>query len=391
MYIDHVTHFENQYTLYSFMNDILSDWLCANSLDAAVLRRNLVDRPLPIFLIGVGAEAGEKHLDVPGEVAWEMAARALAAGVPELSRLIRTVETRVPKSFEVQEGGGGRAFTYDRGRKSLPLVNCPYRGTASDILTVTHEFSHALQIVASGSTTMPPMARELCAFVGERLLLGWIREHQPSLSPLMETAWMADNSGYLGKNLLSLVGALECGGEAYDYAWNYPIARLLAQAVVQEWTGSEIASLFKSGAQAPSLLTDILDRPSILPQRYVLPALGDTDGSVASLYRQIGGLLLLDLQDPEAGAFDEAIGVRYARLLECMQGRRVFLALDRQQVPLGYVLWQRGEEGEPFRFERRIATTQRLADLLTSFESHCPQVAAEFRRPKSGHVTGGPV
>ncbi|MFC5586089.1 hypothetical protein ACFPOD_13305 [Nitratireductor kimnyeongensis] len=315
-----------------------------------------------------------------------MAAQALAAVLPELSSAIRTVRLRVPKNFEVQTGGEGRAFTYDRGRKGLPFVNCPYRETASDLLTVVHEFSHALQIVASGRSTMPPVARELCAFLGERLFLSWLRENQPSLLPLIESAWVSHNSNYFGNDLRSLVSAQECGSEVYDYGWNYPIARLLAQAILQEWTDKKIASLFKSGAKAPSLLADFLDRPSILPQRYVLPALDDTGGTVANLYRQIGGLVMLDLQDTVARVSDEAIGSRYDCLFECMRGRCVFLALDRHQTPLGYVLWQRGQEGEPVHFEHRVACIQRLPDLLTSFENHCPQVAADFRRAEPGRI-----
>ncbi len=371
-----------------FMVDIFSDWLRANSLDSQFLKRNLVDHPLPIFLIGLGASSGDRFLDLSGEAAWEMVAEALTAGIPELTSLIRTVRMRVPKSFEANEERGGRAYTFDRGPKSLPFVHCPYKGTASDVLTVAHEFSHALQIVASRRTAMPPMARELCAFVGERLLLTWLRDNQPSLSPFMETAWLADNSSYLGTSLQSLVRALEDGSDVYDYAWNYPVARLLAHAVGYEWSSGKTALLFKSGAKAPSHLAEFYERAHILPQRYVLPALTDTGGTVANLYRQIGALLLLDLQRQGADTFEEAIGSRYAHLLQAMQGRNVFLATDREQVPLGYILWQCSEGGKPTGFERRIACAQRLPDLLTAFENHCPQAAAELRRTAPDNIVG---
>ncbi|MBY8915290.1 hypothetical protein KUG85_02935 [Nitratireductor sp. L1-7-SE] len=373
------------------MADIFSEWLRTNRVDDAFLRRNLTDHALPIFLTGAGASGRSMPPETSAEAAWEMAAQALTAGIPELSRLIRFVQTRVPRSFEVQQGRDGRAFTYDRGdrgdrggrgRKTLPFVSCPYRGTASDILTVAHEFSHALQIVSSGRSTMPPLSREVCAFVGEQLLLGWVRQARPALSPYLETAWLTDNSRYLGTDLQSLKTALESGSDTYDYAWNYPIARLLAQSIGQEWTRKKIAALFRSGEKAPSLLKDYHDRPRILQQRYVLPGMHDADGTVAGLYRQIGGLLLLDLQDMDAGAVDRSIGDRYARLLQSMQDRSVFLALDRQQVPLGYVLWQRDGEGKTVHLEHRIACRQRLPDLLASLESHCPQVAMELRHAK---------
>ncbi|WP_025029421.1 hypothetical protein [Nitratireductor aquibiodomus] len=370
------------------MADIFSEWLRTNRVDDAFLRRNLSDDAIPVFLTGAGASGRSVPPETSGEAAWEMAAQALTAGIPELSRLIRFVQTRVPRSFEVQQGRDGRAFTYDRGargargRKTLPFVSCPYRGTASDILTVAHEFSHALQIVSSGRSTMPPLSREVCAFVGEQLLLGWVRQARPALSPHLETAWLTDNSRYLGTDLQLLRTALECGSDTYDYAWNYPIARLLAQSIGQEWTRKKIAAFFKSGEQAPALLKAYHDRPCILPQRYVLPGMQDTGGTVSSLYRQIGGLLLLDLQDLDAGAVDHSIGDRYARLLQSMQDGSVFLALDRQQVPLGYVLWQRNGEGETVHLEHRIACRQRLPDMLASLGNHCPQVAMELRHTK---------
>ncbi|WP_157776558.1 hypothetical protein [Nitratireductor aquibiodomus] len=87
------------------MADIFSEWLRTNRVDDAFLRRNLSDDAIPVFLTGAGASGRSVPPETSGEAAWEMAAQALTAGIPELSRLIRFVQTRVPRSFEVQQAG----------------------------------------------------------------------------------------------------------------------------------------------------------------------------------------------------------------------------------------------------------------------------------------------
>ncbi|MBN7776745.1 hypothetical protein JYP49_05725 [Nitratireductor aquimarinus] len=132
------------------------------------------------------------------EDAWALASQSLAAALPRLARLIRFVRNRAPKCLEPKAGKPERAFTYDHGRRQLPFVSCNYRGQASDILTVAHEFSHALQIVASAGSAMPPLAREVCAFIGEHALLDWARQNASPLLPRLEAAWAADNQCYMG-------------------------------------------------------------------------------------------------------------------------------------------------------------------------------------------------
>jgi len=58
----------------------------------------------------------------------------------------------------------------------LPSIVVPWRsGCAAEALSLAHELAHAVQIRATPARTpggvMPPVAREVCAFLGERALL----------------------------------------------------------------------------------------------------------------------------------------------------------------------------------------------------------------------------
>ncbi|WP_295805990.1 hypothetical protein [uncultured Nitratireductor sp.] len=372
------------------MDDCFSDWLEVNCIDEMLVRRNLVDRELPIFLPDIATVPEAEVPRLSSEEAWALSAAALNAAIPELKRMIRFVEKRVPRCLEPQLEKPVQPFTYDRAGKRLPFVSCAYRGTASDLLTVAHEFSHALQIVGSAGSTMPPLAREVCAFLGELALLHWVRRSQPVLSPCLERAWFEDNSHYFGKHLKSLGKALNEGSEIYDYGWNYPIARLLAVSINGQWSGEELAGLFRGGAQAPALLARCLERAQILPQRFVLPVMRSGGGRSVCLYRQMGSILLIDLQDPAGERAEESIAQRYAFLLKCMQTQSLFLALDRQQVPMGYVTWGCDEDaGEACPIECHAADMERLPQLLSSLERHFPEVTARLRRMSQPPSAGG--
>ena len=75
------------------------------------------------------------------------------------------------KTLVDQRNKPRRALTLDNGPTAFPTIFYSYRGEPSDSLTIAHEFAHALQIRASRGKFVPPIMREVCAFVGEWALI----------------------------------------------------------------------------------------------------------------------------------------------------------------------------------------------------------------------------
>lgn len=359
------------------LNGEFSDWLATNQVDENFLLRHLTGKPFSRQAFDPESAAVGEVADMSAEDAWALASQSLAAALPRLARLIRFVRNRAPKCLEPKAGKPERAFTYDHGRRQLPFVSCSYRGQASDILTVAHEFSHALQIVASANSAMPPLAREVCAFIGEHALLDWARQNASPLLPRLEAAWAADNQCYMGADAERLRKALARKSGAYDYRWNYPVARVLACAIWRHWERAEIIALFRSGAAAPSLL---IGGTRTLRPHFDLPPLPLDGGETVKLYRQIGVATLLDLQEgsgrEQAGA---ELSRRYDTLLGCMQSRSLFIALDRENVPIGYATWERDEE-KTITAHSCVPQTERLPFFLKSLSRACPDVGRVVER-----------
>lgn len=163
--------------------------------------------------------------DLSAMAAWDLVAEAVAMLVPETASFVRQ---QAVVCFDPPQG---RAFTLHDAGAGVPLVACPWSGRARDLLTLAHEFGHAAQIMASPpGAAMPPVLRETCAFLAEAALL----EHAAGrglltgVAPLLQQVWQADTQRLLGRQARPLRQALTRPEAAYDYGWNYPIARALA-------------------------------------------------------------------------------------------------------------------------------------------------------------------
>jgi hypothetical protein len=73
--------------------------------------------------------------------------------------------------------------TEDLGHEHPPIISMDWRGTAADLICLAHEVAHALQIQMSDHETMPPVAREVCAFLGEIALIEYCGEHAQARIP----------------------------------------------------------------------------------------------------------------------------------------------------------------------------------------------------------------
>jgi hypothetical protein len=150
-------------------------------------------------------------------------------------------DARVPRPFTVPADGA-------------PAVVLRYRGRVADLITVAHEFGHAVQISASGGF-VPPVSREVCAFVSELVLLKLLRVEMPDLHGAVRAAWQARNRSYLGRDRTLLALALRDPGSVYHYGWNYPIARVLASECVEQLPAGALWAIFENRIPLSGIVT----------------------------------------------------------------------------------------------------------------------------------------
>jgi len=149
--------------------------------------------------------------------------------------------------------------TRDDGPECDPVVVMAWKNKPEDLMCLAHEVAHALQINLSAHVFMPPVAREVCAFLGELILLDWCQNHNSLLySTLLYShllgAWLKDNTRYLGEDAENLAAEMSMPIAPYRYRMNYPPARIMAVYLFENRTPTQVYDLFSSGSDAMSLL-----------------------------------------------------------------------------------------------------------------------------------------
>ncbi|MCR4267395.1 hypothetical protein [Nitratireductor sp. ZSWI3] len=364
-----------------------ADWCRYNGIDACFVEGALLALAPHCWVGGDANTATDAPIGLEAEQAWSLASDVFCEALPALQPIIRRIGKAAPRGLLPRAGKHPQPFTYHRGAGRLPFVSCSYEGRAADLLAVVHEFAHALQLVASRRSPMPPMAREVCAFLGELFLLRWLSLNRPDLQGIIECAWVADNARYLGPDAANLLEALRAPSARYVYRWNYPIARLIAQALLARDDTALIQNLFRSGAGAHEVFAGIepRDLPRLIPG--LLPPMpASAPGDRSAVYRQVGAILLLDLQD-DAAAAETAIIDRYASLFEHMRTGTAFLALSPFSHPLGYAVWSFADPGSQTPEMHSCAPFGRHETLFDTLRKTLPHAAGWLPPQPQGRQT----
>ena len=220
----------------------VEDWLDLHGLSAeqceAVLSRAVYS--------GDGDPSSRaRPTGLTGDSAWKVAATAIEAAFPQASATIDRVRMNTLRVFGADTARAPRPFTLT-GPNGRPIVVLRYRGRIGDLITVAHEFGHAVQIAASANRFVPPVNREICAFVSELALLRHLGIKFPAMHGPAMAAWQARNADYLGRHVTDLALALKDPEAVYRYSWNYPIARVLASECFAQLPGDPLWAIFEN-------------------------------------------------------------------------------------------------------------------------------------------------
>ncbi|MEC4766473.1 hypothetical protein LPL18_003865 [Halomonas sp. CUBES01] len=231
-------------------------------------------------------------------------------------------------------------YTVCQGSGQPPAVFIDWHGRAEDLLCLVHETAHALQMLLSKNEIMPPVARETCAFIGELLLLDYVKAYLPQFHASLLNVWHGQNRFYLGDCVDALTDALNHPEISYHYYQNYPLARLAAVQVFCATDNKSVSALFSSGREAMAYLP-INEMASVgIGVRNPLPVLppSDVEQPAVDAYRSLGVMALLDIESGSKASY-QRIESYYLKLLKNLQERTAFIALDNDNKPVGYATW----------------------------------------------------
>jgi len=226
----------------------LSDWLALHCLDRSKCKQILqFAEESPTGIEGARAtlpsvkpseaRPDQCSVDQPGAAlvpdnlgsseAWSLAASSLSRRYPSHRSLIERVKENTITEFQPDTSRYPLAFTLKRDSDIYPYVSCSYQGRVADLIAIGHEFGHAVQLVASGGAFVPPVMRELCAYLGELSLLEQLKDEHTSLHSLVSTVREAQIDRFRRDKILNQ-SVLDRSNGKYDYRWNYLLAHALS-------------------------------------------------------------------------------------------------------------------------------------------------------------------
>lgn len=188
---------------------------------------------------------------------------------PDQIDSIGSVEREV-EIFQLQGQTRRQAFTMDRGIDQAPLIGISFQNSPQDLLTLAHEFGHALQLCVSRSEFAAPAVREACAFLSELALLEHLHEVDKSLYFKVLQSWYVDNHHYLRRDGIDFRQVALSGTGRYDYRWNYPAGRLAAFSAFARLPRANLWSIFQNRLPLDYLvgLISLKDDTSLRPARW---------------------------------------------------------------------------------------------------------------------------
>ncbi len=219
----------------------MSDWLERHDLTAELCKNLLGRISVPDKPASV---SGHHPVDTAPDEIWQACGAILRAHVPGLSDAVAVALVKVRVDFQIPPTRYQEAFTLNDDGQGLPYAYIPWEGQIKDVLALTHEFGHVVQIIASAEHEVPPATREVCAFLSEAWACADLAQEAFPWAPdlvAFEALRVFRTMTVEAKLLAEALPYPEC---AYDYAWNYPLAQALVLGQGLSQTPSDLVQLF---------------------------------------------------------------------------------------------------------------------------------------------------
>lgn len=310
------------------------------------------------------------------ENAWKLAAESLSGQLPNLELEITRVALGCKRDFYAPSQNS--PYTLIENDRDFPTVSMSYNGSAADILCVAHEFGHVLQLYLAGGDFIPPMYREIAAFLAEHVFLEYMEEIQPELGMDIRAAWELDNQIYFENDGKLLLDALKMPKiTKYNYRHNYPLARSIAAKMKKTSSEEDWFQVFHGNLEAMKLLIDSLLFDGEKEMQNYLPEVPEpeADRPAINAYRSLGMMALLDI-DYWQGESERTIEEYYVARLAHLQSQKALVAIEKDRKPVGYAVWDIDQtDTNIIRLKRQAAPFGHHHALQTKLQARFPKDA----------------
>ena len=258
-------------------------------------------------------------------------------------------------------------------REAGPIVGIDFDGSARALVDLAHEFGHALQFNVANKKQVPPVWRETFAFLAEIVLLDFLIAENDERAEMVWRVMREDDKEYLVEDFLTLKAASENPEVSYQYEWNYPVARYLADWIRNYKSITEREDLFLHSSEFAEQLNanEVLRISNV--ENSLPPFPNYNPESQDGAYAQLGAMALLETENWN-DVSEISIGQFYVQCAEALKDGNALIQLDVAMRPAAYAVWQK-ENGtanilhqcEPFG-ENRVfrksleTTTGKFAD-----------------------------
>ena len=227
----------------------LADWLALHGLSrfaAAAAAQTAVREGAAL---GRGDRTNDAVWPHDGPTTWRLAAEALARRAPSLAKWAQAAQDKTLLKLDWPDAG--KAATITDPDSDRVIVVMAFRADARSALALAHEFGHAAHAFALAGRFSPPVVREACAFLSELAFAG----NAAPGDPLAEALRRSRRRALLTQGR-ALLDALNGDDPPYAYGWNYPLARLIADA-----SATDPEQAYHPDAAARALIETALGAP----------------------------------------------------------------------------------------------------------------------------------
>lgn len=255
-------------------------------------------------------------------------------GSNDVGNLLKSTEIKIVDQESLPEG----PYIIHKSGHGNSVIFISWESDAEHALLLAHEVSHALQVQLSTESPMPPLAREMCAFLGELAVLDFASTFDDDLFLALYREWDRRMRDDINLGSRSLLRKIENVKNSYEYSMNYPFARYLAGKTYGRLGPQWTRSLFASGSTAMSYLDMKLLIEPVTELHNYLPQYGqDCEFSaIVTEYRKIGALILLDIEDWRI-ASRLSIEDYFEKNVAQLKSGELQIQFDSDLRPVGYI------------------------------------------------------
>lgn len=355
---------------------LVNDWLHLHNLHLDTVRGVLTKRQNVFELSQPYHEYPKNNIStrLTAENAWRLAAESLSRQLPNLKPEISQVSQGCKRSFFASPYNP--PYTLIENDSDFPTIFMSFNGSAADILCVAHEFGHALQLYLASDHFIPPLHREIAAFLAEHIFLEYIEEIRPDLSIDIRVAWDLDNRIYFENDIELLLEALKTPHiTKYNYRHNYPLARSIAENIIKTASTDDMSIIFRGNPEAIKMFVNAQLFDGEKEMQNYLPEAPEPDQNHPAInaYRSLGMMALLDI-DNWQGVSEKTIEEYYATRLAHMQSQTALVAIGKERKPVGYAVWDIDQtDTNIIRLQRQTAPFGHYLELQVKLQARLPK------------------